>query len=367
MIKRTIRFLFLAGIGYLSCFFVLFFSAELSEGIRNGIELCMNLVIPSTFLFLILSQLLSSTSFSFAMARPFSFLSRLFRIPKSAVRIFLLSLIGGYPVGAALLAEEVKHHFISEKTASRMLCFCTNCSPSFLITGIGTIILKNTSAGVLIWTCEIISCFVLAFFSRFFAKADEKSSYSKITPLSFSTALVQSVHRSVSSMAVICAFVLIFAAMTPALLSFFKECAFPQSFCGVICGMIEVSNGCKLIEENLFHDALTTAALFSSFGGLCVFLQIIAILKGTNISVKPLLQSRFLHCGISIFLLKPLSHLFFHGSKEVFTVSASETISVASSPEAVWVLMLLAIMLLFFTEKPATMKILKKKARKSLS
>lgn len=367
MIKRTIRFLILAGIGYLSCFLALFFSAELSEGIRNGISLCINLVIPSTFLFLILSQLLLNTSFSFAMARPFSFLAGLFRIPKPAVRIFLLSLIGGYPVGATLLAQEAKCKTICEKTASRMLCFCTNCSPSFLITGIGTIIFGNTSIGVLIWICETISCVCLAFVSRFFIKSEFGFSPGKRTILPFSCVLIQSVHRSVTAMASICAFVLLFSAISPVLLSFLEQVGFSQSFCAAICGMIEVSNGCRLIGEHLFRDPLAAATLFSSFGGICVLVQIAAVLKGTNISIRPLLWSRLFHCGMSMCLSKLLAPLFFHGSEEVFSRSLTEAASTASSPAAFVVLIFLAIMLLFFTEKPATMKLSKKKTRKSLS
>lgn len=368
MIRRMLRLTLFAGTGYVLCFLLLFFSAELSDGIREGIRLCMDLVIPGTFLFLILAQMLLNTSVSFAMARPFFFLARLFKIPTHAVRIFLLSLIGGYPVGAKLLTAEVKRGNLSKRTAARMLCFCTNCSPSFLITGVGTILFHNAAIGFLLFGCETLSCCLIAFLSRFFLKESKptNSSFQKAN-LPFSRVFVDSVTSSTVTMAGICAFVVFFSAVLPVLFLFLDQMGIPKPLSGCIGGLLEVSNGCSLLTDQLFRDPLAAAALFTSFGGVCVLFQIALLLKGTQISIKPLLFSRFFHCAISVGLLIVLKPFVITGDLAVFGLSLNEIPKTsASSPIAFFLLILLAVMLLFFTVKPATMKLSRKK-RKSAS
>ena len=129
--KRILSGILIGVVSYSAIFLLLFFSKEITQGIQNGIDICLSLMIPSTFLFLILTDILSRSRAGRVLARPFSFLSKIFKIRPCDIDIVILSLIGGYPVGARILADRVKSGMIDHRSASRMLAFCVNSSPAF--------------------------------------------------------------------------------------------------------------------------------------------------------------------------------------------------------------------------------------------
>ena len=102
---------------------ILFYGAEAAEGIRQGIRLCLSSVIPSLYLFLVFADFLALTDGGTILFRPFGLLGGLFGVPKGAVPVILLSLIGGYPVGAKMLAQKVRRGQLNPRTAERLLCF----------------------------------------------------------------------------------------------------------------------------------------------------------------------------------------------------------------------------------------------------
>ena len=148
--KRILRSILISTAVYGVIFLLLFFSEEVTSGVQKGISVCLSLMIPSTFLFLILTDVLSKSRAGALLARPFFFLSKLFRIRRCDTDIVVLSLIGGYPVGARILADRVKSGQIDKKSASRMLAFCVNSSPAFLYTGIGISLFHSAAVGC-IW------------------------------------------------------------------------------------------------------------------------------------------------------------------------------------------------------------------------
>lgn len=72
--------------------------------------------------------------------------------------MILLSLIGGYPVGAKMLAAKSAAGAAGSRTAERLLCFCVNCSPAFLIAGVGIPYFHSVEVGCVLWGSPGGSC-----------------------------------------------------------------------------------------------------------------------------------------------------------------------------------------------------------------
>ena len=104
-IKASIKFI----IAILIIFFavgLIKYSKEVSSAVILSIESCLKIIIPSLFAFMVLSNLIVKSNIYILISKPFSLISRyLFRIPPELFSIFLLSNIGGYPIGAKLLTE----------------------------------------------------------------------------------------------------------------------------------------------------------------------------------------------------------------------------------------------------------------------
>ena len=85
-------------------------SAQTAGGIRDGLASCATLVIPSLLPFLIFSGMLSTTRLGEWVSRPLEPVCRwVFHLPPEAGSALLMSMIGGYPVGARTIAQLLLH------------------------------------------------------------------------------------------------------------------------------------------------------------------------------------------------------------------------------------------------------------------
>lgn len=86
-------------------FLALRYSRECYRGIESGIGFCLSVLIPSLFFFMIVAAYIVDSGIAEAICRPLGRLSQaLFRLPHESLAVILLSMIGGYPVGAACTA-----------------------------------------------------------------------------------------------------------------------------------------------------------------------------------------------------------------------------------------------------------------------
>ena len=126
--KRTLSVCF-AGIGMMA---LILDASSALYGASEGIDLCVRTVIPSMFPFLVLSIFLTGQMFSLRLRwlRP---LGRLLHLPENAEVIFLVGLLGGYPMGAQCIRQAYDTGGLSRPDAQRMLCFCSNAGPAFFV------------------------------------------------------------------------------------------------------------------------------------------------------------------------------------------------------------------------------------------
>ncbi len=98
------------GAGLLLVGLLLFlFPEESVAAAREGISLCVDVLIPSLFPFFVISSLLISTGLAGLCARPLeSFMRPLFGVGGAGAAALSLGLIGGYPVGARTVAQLVQ-------------------------------------------------------------------------------------------------------------------------------------------------------------------------------------------------------------------------------------------------------------------
>ena len=359
--KRILSGILIGVVSYSAIFLLLFFSKEITQGIQNGIDICLSLMIPSTFLFLILTDILSRSRAGRVLARPFSFLSKIFKIRPCDIDIVILSLIGGYPVGARILADRVKSGMIDHRSASRMLAFCVNSSPAFLYTGVGISIFHSAAVSIIFLLSSLLACFITGIFSRigaFYPKAVNSKGQEQHIPAP-SVLLFSSVQKSIYSMSIICGFVILFSACMP-LISSFLSGFLPFELSSCLCGLLEVCSGCSSLFTSGFQNPVAAAMLFSSFGGICIFFQIGAVLHGSGISMRFLLLWRVFYTATATGFTALLSRFLPQEILSAFSsFSDTETVFSAISPLALGALFCCIILLLFFSIHPATIKIKK--------
>lgn len=286
--------------GLLACFAVVMaigFSKSLAKGCLYGIQICLNSLIPSLFFFMALSSFLMQSGIGHKMFYPLCHpLSKMFHIEKKYIPIFCFSLLGGYPIGPKLIADAICKKEMDSKIGTRMLAFCVNCGPAFLISAVSVPIFHNYRIGLIVYLSQILSAF---FIGCLLGRKKTSSPLSNISTQnqqydhqSFSNEFVTAVQTSVKSMALICAFVVVFTGISQilkdtgiinAISSLLQYVMTKESANCLVVGLLEVTSGCAGLSGS---PSMPLFILFTGFGGICVHIQTKAILNKAAVKMN---------------------------------------------------------------------------------
>ena len=252
------------GIG--ACILILILDSNTAiEGARTGIDLCIGTIIPSLFPFVILSNYLLH-SISGNQGKISRIMYKYFNIPEAAFPILIAGFLGGYPTGAQLLCSCQKSGKIKKEDAEYLLHFCSNAGPSFLF-GIVSQSFPGQHYIWILWIIHILSALLVSLI--FFRKTINIASISPAQKVSLPTIL----NRAIQVMAQVCGWVVLFRVLISFLNKWFLWILSPD-LSVLLCGMLELSNGCMLLFEITdIKVRFVICSTLLSFGGLCVTMQ----------------------------------------------------------------------------------------------
>ena len=156
--KKALFYISISGI-LLLVFLIITNPTICTQGAITGLLLCSRIIIPSLFpftvcvIFILKSGVLNNLNFLNKLT------IKIWGISSQMFAIFLLSLIGGYPLGAKILNESE----IDSKTAGKMLYFCVNAGPAFIILAVGLGHFNSKEIGYLLFFSHIFSSIILSF------------------------------------------------------------------------------------------------------------------------------------------------------------------------------------------------------------
>ena len=274
--------------------------------IRSGINICCNILIPSLF-----PSFMINSGVSNILGKIFYPISKyLFKLPPQSLSVIFLSLVGGFPVGAKGISDLFEKKMINEKQANRMLCFCVNAGPAFILGVIGNSLIKNIEIARMILFSQIISSLFIGILISCFSKEKIKNCDQNKVQINFTESLINSCESSSIAIINMCTLIIIFNLFSGFLINlhFFyifsnifssfrisneiSEC-FPQI-------IIEVTKACEVIVSKCSIPYLLSFA--TSWGGICVHLQVFSIMKKIKINYINFFIFRFLNAVISSFL-----------------------------------------------------------------
>ena len=128
------------------------------DSVAEALALCARSVVPSLFPFLVASSALLALGFG-ELAAPWlaGLMEPLFRVPGAGSAALVLGLVGGYPIGAKTAADLYRENLVSREEAERLLAFCNNSNPVFLISVLGVGVFGSVRAGVWLWLIHVLS------------------------------------------------------------------------------------------------------------------------------------------------------------------------------------------------------------------
>jgi sporulation integral membrane protein YlbJ len=287
-------------------------------GAKEGIELCLYTVIPSLFPFFILSILInrSLTGKTFRLLRP---IGKLCGIPEGAETLFLLGLLGGYPVGAQSISEAYHAKTLNRNDARRMLGFCNNAGPAFIFGMVGSLF-DRPLIPWLLWGIHIVSGFLVGCILP--GKSRSSCRPTQGSPIT----IPQALEKSVKTMALVCGWVIVFRVVFAFLQRWFLW-LFPIDVQIWFTGILELSNGCFALHAITSHGTrFVVSAGILAFGGICVAMQTMSVTG--ELGTGMYFPGKLLQCCISI-ILAVISLQFIFNATQQWEISRIGIIAIA--------------------------------------
>lgn len=277
-----------------ACFCLFSKSKVCASGIKEGMILCVDSVIPTLFPFMIISQFIVKSGICDLFGKVLGKITvKLFRLPPVASSVILMSLIGGYPIGAKMTYELLCEGKISQKAAQKLDLFCINAGPAFIISTVGTMLLGSTRAGVILYCSVALSSVIIGILTRFI-DTEKAYEYKKESPVILKNpieAFSFSVTDSVKAMISVCSWIVIFNCLIKYICSFSLN-----GYTVALSSILEVTSGIKMSLNLLPVPAF---AAIISFGGLSVHCQIYSYVAKTGLSAKLFYTARVLCSAVS--------------------------------------------------------------------
>lgn len=247
-----------------------------AQAAADALRQCAYTVIPSLFPMLVLTNVLLPAIVGLRLPM----LSRLCRIPQGSEGIFLLGLVGGFPVGAQCIAQTP----MDPSDARRMLGFCNNCGPAFVFGVIGSFF-SDPMVPVILLLIQTFSALTIAMFWSGTPGSAVPAHIPKTT-------LPAGVQRATAAVTAICAWVI----LGNVVLSFGQRWLFPflpRWATLMLTGAVELTNGCMQLSNIPWEGLRFVAAEgFMCFGGGCVLLQIRSMVEPAGIRMTPCLAQK---------------------------------------------------------------------------
>lgn len=272
---------------------LLIFSQPAAQAVGESLQLCARSVVPSLLPFMVLSSLfLSCCGAAPGASRLQHFAAWLLGCSQQGLRVFFLSLLGGYPTGPRLIAQLYRQNRLSRGEAEHLLLFANNAGPAFVLGFVGLGQMDNARLGAYLYLVHAASAAWIAVLFRpkqpFFSPPEQRAD------ISFSEALVSSVGEAGTAMVQICAFVTFFGTVLQ-LFSQLSHISHP-----LVLGFVELTAG--ILHLSRSHRGFVAACFLLGWGGLSIHCQTAAVLSGTGLSLRQHLRGKLLHGIIAAFV-----------------------------------------------------------------
>ena len=295
----------------ITCALILFavlivFPDTAASSALDGLKLCASLIIPSLFPFFVATKLISELGLSQWLGKAFAPLSRrLFNVSGSGGTAFIIGVTAGYPMGAAYIASLCKKGYISKSEAERLIIFCNNSGPSFIIGAAGVGVFKSSVIGLFLYAVHILAAFLggIMFAPNSVEKYAEPQTVR--SSASFAAAFTDAVKASVTACLSICGFIVAFSVLAGILEKAGAFAAAAKMLSAVFgmellwsnalfCGILELGNGIGAMSGlSTSPINLALAAFILGWGGISVQFQTLSVIGGTDIKTARYIIGRF--------------------------------------------------------------------------
>lgn len=310
------------------------------ESAKEGLYLWFNVLLPSLFPFILISDLMISFGVVDYFTRCLEPIMRpLFNVPGIGAFPLTMSVMSGYPVGSKITSKIRKEGLVTRNEANLLIGFCSTSGPLFILGSVTIGLLGTPELGLLLLIPHYLGALTIGLVLGLFNREKHNKKHGnhimndaiKTQNKSAGSIISKSVTDSMNAIITVGEFIIIYSVIINIVL---QSNGFNliinvlskitriehQSLKAIFAGIIEITNGCSLLSQ--LNIPLINKILFINFiigwGGLSIHSQAISFISETDIKPRFYLVSKALH-GLLSLIYTYIIHLFFYKNKIVTT------------------------------------------------
>lgn len=301
-IMKIIKVVTVLAAAYITVCLVLF-PQECITAVSNALALCGSAVIPTLFPFFVCSSLFVSLGLAeYASKYLGPIMQPLFKTNGAGAVAAVLGIISGYPVGAKCAADLYSQNKLNKTEAERLIAFCNNSGPMFIMGTIGVVVYNSIKIGVILYVIHIASSFLTGvIYARLYKGEAAVCVLNRPSDTVGENANVfdiigKAVGGAVNTILKVCGFVVFFAVISATLPQFLGR-EFVYAFFEITGGIKDLS--CLALDPYL---KLSFVSMFLALSGISVLLQVGAIIAEYNLSIRSYISGKVIQAVVSFLL-----------------------------------------------------------------
>lgn len=293
----------------ISLFFIMLAKPhETFLGASEGLLLWFQIVLPTLFPFIIITNLLVRTNTMYYFSRVLApILGPLFHTSPYGSFAVLTGFLCGYPMGAKTTADLVNSNKITKKEGAYLLSFCNNTSPMFIM---NYVILKNLKREDLLFPSMLILFLSPVLCSFLFRRHYMNHSPHKNSSTTYSTAPRMHFDFQVLDITIMNGFETItkvggYIILFSVLVTLAEELPFHSDIWTLlILPSLEVTTGIPMITAGhlAFPMTFILVLALTSFGGMCSIAQTQCMIQETGLKIVPYITEKLITAIVTSFL-----------------------------------------------------------------
>ncbi|MCL1936118.1 MAG: sporulation integral membrane protein YlbJ [Defluviitaleaceae bacterium] len=312
--------------------FIVIFPENIVNASREGLLLWLSNVLPALFPFIFGINLLMSLGITHFFGKYIGFFTKkIFNVPNVSGFAMVVGFTSGYPIGAKIISELREREEITKTQGERLLSFCNNSGPLFILGTVGTAMFQNRYIGIFILITHYISAIITGILFKYYKIGEKEKEFINTKKIlgknykiekkeNFFFIFTESIVKSMGSMITIGGFIIIFNVVIEIVkisnviyyLYIFLDNFITLEFLnGLIFGFIEITNGINNLNYSISFANILAVSCIISFGGLSIHAQSISFIAKTDMSIKIYFLGKLIHSFITFFVGIGLYYWFF--------------------------------------------------------
>lgn len=250
--------------------FVMVNIEDISYSVSDAAQRCLNTIIPSLFIMMVISRYIVSIDVLKPVSRILKPLVKLTGLSPRLLTVFIMSNIGGYPVGISMLSELCRSKEISQKNAAIAASYCFSSGPAFIIGAVGICSYHSSSAGTAMFTaCVLANLTFCILYNRIFHTRQLSTLSSETESVSSPISITEAIEHSAKALFSMCSVIVAFSVVTVFVGNASSAFGLTDHTSAALNALTEITTITGFAELG----DMPAAVMLTAFGGLCVWLQ----------------------------------------------------------------------------------------------